>query len=42
MIVDKFGGARGKSPEPPLCEGATFPTATGQRCSAACEDVDAA
>lgn len=42
MIVDKFGGARGKSPESSSCTGAPAAAATGQRCSAVCEEVDAA
>lgn len=42
MIVDKFGGAREKSPEPPYCAGAPSPAAPGQRCSAVYEEVDAA
>lgn len=41
MIVDKFG-TRGKSPEPLSCTGAPAAAAAGQRCSAACEEVDAA
>lgn len=41
MIIDKFG-AREKSPEPSSCTGAPAAAATGQRCPAACEEVDAA
>lgn len=42
MIVDKFGGARGESPAPLRCAGDSPRTEPGQRCSAACEEMDAA
>lgn len=42
MIVDKFGGPREQPPEPSRCAGASSPAASGQRCSAACEEMDAA
>ena len=42
MIVDKFGGARGESPAPLRCAGDSPRTEPGQRCFAACEEMDAA
>lgn len=42
MIVDKFGGARGESPAPLRCAGDSPRAQPGQRCSAACEEMDAA
>lgn len=42
MIADKFGGARGESPAPLRCAGDSPRAEPGQRCSAACEEMDAA
>lgn len=42
MIVDKFGGAREESPAPLRCAGDSSRAQTGQRCCAACEEIDAA
>lgn len=42
MIADKFGGARGESPAPLRCAGDSPRTEPGQRCSAACEEMDTA
>lgn len=42
VIVDKFGGAREESPAPLRCAGDSSRAQPGQRCSAACEEMDAA
>lgn len=42
MIVDKFGGAREESPAQRSGAGDSSRAQPGQRCSAACEEMDAA
>ncbi|WKD50536.1 hypothetical protein [Microbulbifer spongiae] len=42
LIVDRFGGSRGKSSTSSSCTGASATAVTGQRCSAAYEELDAA
>ena len=42
MIADKFGGAREESPASLRCAGDSSRAEPGQRCSAACEEMDAA
>lgn len=42
MIADKFGGAREESPAPLRCAGDSSRAEPGQRCFAACEEMDAA
>jgi putative transposase len=42
IIVDKFGGAREESLAPLRCARGSSRAQTGQRCSAACEEMDTA